>query len=245
MAEWSASSPATTSLPPGSELPPDQGSEEAPGPAASRFSPAPRTAARFRRSRSVRASNVISGVAVLFVGSLLIGGVGGTPFSPFEPVKVSEACAPARAPVAIEPKAFLNLSIFVDPIHNREFFSPGNFSIPSKTLVEVTIANYDSGPSVVASPYRDVCGTVGDVEIIHGMAVTRISTGAVAHTFTFPSGHYAGLNVPIPPASASPAQVSFQLYFGTPGVYRWQCEAQCNETMSSVDGSMSGLVTVV
>ena len=157
------------------------------------------------------------------------------------------ACASASFPPGASVRDFLNLSIFVNPADNEEFFSPANFTIPASTLVEVTIDDYDSGPSQVPAVNTAVCGTVNGTLSYSGSNLSSLANITLAHTMTITNGSYRGFNVPIPAApgnSGAPAQVSFYVYFSTPGVYRWQCMANCGENQMSVDGKMSGLITV-
>ena len=163
------------------------------------------------------------------------------------PVQNVSSCLPPPEVQGISPRDFLNLSIFENPKTGTEFYVPANFTIPADTLVEVTLDDYDTGASTVAPEYAQVCGTVNDTIESDGHAVHSLEVGTIAHTMTITNGTYAGFNVPVPAAnatSARPARISFSVYFAVPGQYRWECKASCGQTQMSLDGKMSGILTV-
>lgn len=163
------------------------------------------------------------------------------------PAQNSANCPSAPEVSGVPARDFLNLSIFVNPKAGTEFFVPANFTIPADTIVEVTLDDFDTGASSVDSQYAQVCGTVNGTIAVDGHAVSEVAVGTIAHTMTFTNGPYAGFNIPVPAANASaavPARITFSVYFSVPGQYRWECKASCGQTQMSLDGRMSGLVTV-
>lgn len=140
---------------------------------------------------------------------------------------------------------YLYLSIFANWSQNVDFFTPANFSVPAQSLIEVTVADYDQSPSNVSEEYTHVCGTVNGTMQVNGQSVSSVSANDVSHTFTITNGSNAGLNVPMPCASAkSPTIIKFSMYFSKPGVYHWQCETKCGDHPMNEDGRLSGLITV-
>jgi hypothetical protein len=188
---------------------------------------------------------VVTLITATFLLTLVVsGGIHGvwssSPESPPVPT-----CGSAGAPLSAPVGEYLNLTIHVDAAKGVEYYTPANFTLPARTLVRVTITNYDAGSSLVSSPYSKVCGTVNGTETVGGTPLNQLPRAGIAHTFTITNGTYAGFNIPVPPATArAPSVVTFEAYFDSAGTYRWQCEANCGETQMSLDGQMSGLVTV-
>ena len=134
-------------------------------------------------------------------------------------------------------------------------YAPANFTVPSHTELEITLTNYDTGQNVVTPNEAAVSGTVGDCVYLNappsslGPCVKSVNTGFVSHTFSFESGAYAGFNVPVPSAAASPpggigASVTFFVFFNTTGTFTWNCLAPCDTWSMSTDGFMTGTMTV-
>lgn len=162
-------------------------------------------------------------------------------------LRARRSCVAEGFPYGMNSADYVYLFIYVDPAKNQEFYSPANFTVPSHTLVHFEITDYDTGSSRVNSSYGQVCGVVNDTMTVNGVPVSSWDTSSVAHTFTITNGTYRGFNVPIPPSPGikyGPTVVVFSAYFNDSGVYRWQCEANCGETQMSLDGMMSGLLTV-
>ncbi len=126
---------------------------------------------------------------------------------------------------------------------------PADFQVPANTDVTVTVRNYDTGTAPVAAPYATVTGTVGGGEQISGQTITSMDAKQVSHTITVPK---LGLNIPIPPATASgPSVVVFTFHTPeTAGTYTWQCMVPCGSGTSgwggamATDGWMKGQLTV-
>ena len=181
------------------------------------------------------------------IAGLLLSGWVAALFGIGFPVQNVPSCpAPPQVPGS-PPRDFLNISIFVNRKAGTEFFVPANFTIPADTLVEVTVDDYDAGASTVAPEYARVCGTVNGTIESDGLPVSSVEIGTIAHTITLTNGPYAGFNVPVPAANATsalPAQITFPVYFPVPGQYHWKCEASCGQTQMSLDGKMSGILTV-
>ncbi|MGA8711162.1 MAG: hypothetical protein WB786_08060 [Thermoplasmata archaeon] len=134
-------------------------------------------------------------------------------------------------------------------------YAPANFSVPSHTLLEFTLINYDTGQNPVPSTEANVSGTVGNCMYLNstptarGPCVHSIPPGFVTHTFSFESGTYAGFNVPLPSAVDSPeggigASVTFFAYFNTTGTFTWNCLAPCDPYSMVTSGFMTGSMTV-
>ena len=137
-------------------------------------------------------------------------------------------------------------------------YAPANFSVPSDTLLEFTITNYDSGQNPVEPVTEaNVNGTVGNCIYLNstptalGPCVHSVSPGFIAHTFSFENGAYAGFNVPIPsavdtaPEGGVGTTVTFFAYFNETGTFTWNCLAPCDPYSMQTPGFMTGTMTVV
>ena len=187
-------------------------------------------------------------VSAGIVGLLMSGEVT-VVFGIESPVQSGPSCLPpAQVPGNTPtPRDFLYIFIFVNSKAGTEFLVPANFTIPADTLVKVTVDDYDTGASAMDPAYARVCGTVNGTIVDNGHEVCELNLGTIAHTMTITNGTYAGFNVPIPAANATsgvPAQITFSVYFSVPGQYRWECKASCSQTPMSLDGRMSGTITV-
>lgn len=130
-------------------------------------------------------------------------------------------------------------------------YAPANFSVPSNTLLEFILVNYDGGLNEPAAQYTNVNGTLNDCIYFEstsaglGPCSHSLSASRVAHTFTVPALH---LNVPVPAASTTPggagATVIFFATFATPGTYTWLCMAPCDPASMATPGFMQGTITV-
>lgn len=199
------------------------------------------------RVHRLRLRDVFEIVAITVIGTLVLSGLVSGILQPSSPPAETRACAPQASSGRAIPVDYLYLNLYTNPDKGYDFFNPGNFTVPSHTLVTVTVDDYDTGASHAPSQYLSVCGTLNDTMTVNGVTVHSIPANDIAHTFTITNGSYAGFNVPIPPASSAdgqPTVVTFSFIFDQPGVYRWQCEANCSETAMSLDGRMSGLITV-
>lgn len=134
-------------------------------------------------------------------------------------------------------------------------YAPANFTVPSHTLLEFTLINFDNGTNPVPSSEAQVHGTMGNCVYVNstptqrGSCVSSIPAGSVAHTFSFVSGPYAGFNVPVPSAINSKAggvgaSVTFFAYFNVTGTFTWNCLAPCDTYSMATPGFMTGTMTV-
>jgi len=139
--------------------------------------------------------------------------------------------------------------------YTADQYAPANFSVPSHTLLEFTLINYDTGQNPVPQSEANVTGTVGNCMYVNatpaalGPCVHSVNAGFVTHTFSFESGAYAGFNVPIPSAIDSPeggigASVTFFAYFNETGTFTWNCLAPCDPYSMVTSGFMTGTMTV-
>ncbi len=159
--------------------------------------------------------------------------------------------APVPAPAAAGTE-YLFLTIGFDFATGLDRYMPANFTVPTHTLILVTITNYDNASNPVTTASATVSGTVGNVEIMQsandtvGMTMGMVPANQVAHTFTMDGGPYA-INVPIPAANslANPMIVTFRAYFNVTGAFGWHCMAPCDTSSMTTPGFMRGTVTVV
>ncbi len=134
--------------------------------------------------------------------------------------------------------------------------SSANISLPSHTLIQILIIDYDT-PSPLPAQYAQVSGTVGNVVyIVNGTAAasnftnsSAIAVGSlnpnsqVSHTFTITQ---LGINIPVAGNSTEIAD----FYINQTGNFAWQCEDPCGFGPSgwlgpmSTPGWMMGNVTV-
>jgi hypothetical protein len=121
------------------------------------------------------------------------------------------------------------------------------FKVPARTLVRVTLYQFDSATGLRNPFLAQIRGTQGGVATIdcsacspaiHG-PVSVINPGDASHTFTVPD---LGISVPLPGVSsmaknlctAGPCTldeahttISFSFMSPGPGTYRWQCFVPC------------------
>ncbi|MDE1821765.1 MAG: hypothetical protein KGI98_13070 [Euryarchaeota archaeon] len=143
------------------------------------------------------------------------------------------------------------------PYNASDQYTPANFTVPSHTLIVLTITNYDNGLNQVPSTATQVSGVLGDLEYqgaapptSWGQPASSVDAGSMSHTFTVLSGSYSGLpnglNVPVP-ASAGPdgTSVTVKFFLNETGTVSWLCLAPCDQWSMGTGGFMSGTVTVV
>ncbi len=146
-----------------------------------------------------------------------------------------------------------------------------DLSVPTNTVIDVVVNQYDSGEKLNNIFFDQVMGTVGNVATYDGVTMSKVSPDHVAHTFTlrgYPgidgqSGKRLFVNVPLPANEGDnavkigsgeypkPLVVKFSFKTGSKGVYQWNCEYPCGSSrvgqfgfaMSSY-GYMSGTLTV-
>lgn len=146
-------------------------------------------------------------------------------------------------------------------LHNGSLVSSANIVLPSDTVIETTIVNYDDGNASTPAIYEKVTGTVGNqvtvvnntlinstqtnngISIQGAWATSNVPLSDIAHTFTV-----NGINLNVPIVISSVEQFSFVT--GGPGSYTWQCYAACGSGNSgwqdamSTPGWMTGTVTI-
>lgn len=205
-------------------------------------------AGRVERERTTgrrRGRTLGGGTMALAVGiALVLGVIGGAALGVL-----------VRAPVAGPATGgtdYLFLTIGFDFATGLDRYLPANFTVPTHTLVVVTITNFDNASNPVPSAAGAVRGTVGNVMVMRsadqavGMTMNVVPASQVAHTFTMDGGAYT-VNVPVPAAAsrATPMIVTFHAYFNVTGAFDWHCQAPCDPSSMNTPGFMRGSVTVV
>jgi len=135
-------------------------------------------------------------------------------------------------------------------IKNGILTSTSNITIPSHTLIIMTIISYDTPTNGTPKIYSLVNGTINnEITIINGtlatgsmssngtnrdwiMNVTSIPVSLIAHTFTVSQ---IGLNIPIEGGFTEIAE----FYVNITGSFYWQCMSPCGLGPSGWSGSMS------
>ena len=154
------------------------------------------------------------------------------------------------------------------PIHKNgnagwPAYGPSNeFQIPANVLVKVHWEQRDSGGSLNTPWFAKPTGTVGAVTL-NGRTVpaSGIDTNNVGHTFTvrpepgvdpnFFLSVAAPANGDNPTDTSAPQVMDFSFVSGTKGLYAWNCEFPCGNSIAgfggvmSAFGFMSGYVHVV
>ncbi|HTX09410.1 MAG TPA: hypothetical protein VME22_12400 [Solirubrobacteraceae bacterium] len=138
------------------------------------------------------------------------------------------------------------------------------YVLPAKTLVHVTIYNYDSPSALRNNFFGQSSGTTGGVITLDGQTTKGINPNNASHVFSIPQ---IGLVIPLQgisataknPCSNAPCSLSNNhttttFTFRTPakGLYRWQCFVPCaagyiagfGGPMQTV-GYMDGFIKVV
>jgi hypothetical protein len=136
-------------------------------------------------------------------------------------------------------------------------FSSDNLVVPANSAVTVTVSQYDTGGKPNNPYFAKVVGTVGGTETVDGATVSSVPVNDVGHTFTLRA--IAGnapslyLNVPLPAVSQSapsvlrighgsypqPRMVTFTFITSGQGVYFWNCEYPCGDSVVGFGGAMS------
>lgn len=151
-------------------------------------------------------------------------------------------------PATASPTVYRNLSITLNPRTGDFDFSALQLSVPIGVKVVFTITNFDTSTARLTAPENArVTGTIGSTEALSSggasLAVGSLSATGVSHTFTLSNAYYH-LNAPIPPAAASPIQVTFSVVFSVPGTYNWGCVIFCGQAEMMAQGGMFGTLTV-
>ncbi len=128
-----------------------------------------------------------------------------------------------------------------------------NISLPSHTLIALTVISYDTPTPGTPNTYSNITGTIGNaITLVNGTSatgmmmnasskqtmgnwetnVTSIPTGAIAHTITVAQ---LGLNIPIEGGFTEIAK----FYVNSTGSYIWQCMSPCGTGSSGWGGAMS------
>lgn len=138
------------------------------------------------------------------------------------------------------------------------------YVLPAKTLVHVTIYEFDTQTGLRNNFLGQVQGTVGDTFDLNGKPTQAIDPDTASHLFAIPA---IGLSVPLmgpgnnaknlcsnAPCALSNAHETISFTFRTPakGLYRWQCFVPCaagfinglGGPMATV-GYMDGFIKVV
>ncbi len=120
-----------------------------------------------------------------------------------------------------------------------------SFEVPPNSTITVVISNYDGATTLVNNFFRQVQGTIGDVELVNNKPVSEVDASDVAHTFDLqstPDSAYplyvsvplVGVadNAPTPVTIAGnsypkPNIITFQFHTGPPGTYVWHCYDPC------------------
>lgn len=147
--------------------------------------------------------------------------------------------------------AFIELS-------NGELSSTANISLPTKTLININIFNFDTSGPLFNNSYATVAGTVGNrifyvndsivnstitgsstsptgISVSGGSSTGQVNAADVAHTFTVTTGSTTVLNLPI--TSMGTLQASF--YLNQTGTFNWMCMDECGFGTNGMQGAMS------
>jgi hypothetical protein len=141
------------------------------------------------------------------------------------------------------------------------------WQLPSNTVIDVTIYQYDSGSPIRNQQWGQVTGTIGDVATLNGTTYNAYNSyggNGIGHTFTVPA---LGIDVPlvgvagnltlcgVAPCSLKQPHNTITFSFKTPaktGEYHWQCFVPCalgylygNGGPMSTQGFMGGFLDVV
>jgi hypothetical protein len=189
---------------------------------------------------------VIALVLTIGVFALLVVGVRSVSGLGYEPGPTSATTGPN-----------LTLSVFPDsmvchgsgggPHPEWVTYCPStSIKVPAYSTVTVTIRQYDSSTTLHNPFFARVSGTVGNVILVNGRAVSQISPDSLGHTFTIqtppdPEETQLFVNVPLPGVSSSapnavtiaggqypkPNIIVFKFRTGKPGQYIWHCYIPC------------------
>ena len=156
--------------------------------------------------------------------------------------------ASTPAPQPGQPQVTLTISLDAS---GQYLYSPTSIHFPERTLVQITIVNYDTSTHLTLPLYDNVSGTVGnEVDASGGWvadgvegsgSIHMVAPGYISHTFSIIRNAY-DVNVPIPAASgaSSPATVTFLLQILGPQEVMWICMAGGMGSLTVPGGGMSG-----
>jgi len=139
-------------------------------------------------------------------------------------------------------------------VSNGHLIPAANISLPSHTLIVLTVISYDTPTPGTPAMYSNVTGTVGNViTLINGTSATgmmgnastsmqmmgnweanvsSIPAGEIAHTITVTQ---IGLNIPVEGGFTEIAK----FYVNSTSSYTWQCMAPCGTGFTGWGGSMA------
>jgi hypothetical protein len=143
------------------------------------------------------------------------------------------------------------------------------FEVPPNSTITVTITNYDGQTPLHNDYFRQVRGTVDNLETVNGQPFTQVDADTVSHTFTIQSkpGEEHPLFVSVPVVgvpdddmpdtgyTTKPVVISFQFKTGPAGtIYIFKCYDPCGNGLQDDQqgfggpmatlGYMAGTVTV-
>jgi hypothetical protein len=207
-------------------------------------------------------SAVVAGVVVVAIA------VGIATAAPHQAALVATTSGTVTIQGKTYPHSFLQLATFPDSMFGLRGASGGahpdwvsysndNLVVPANSAVTVTVRQYDTGGTPNNVYFASVVGTVGGTETVEGRPVRSIPVNDVAHTLTLRT--IAGnapniyLNIPLPAVSASapntihigsgvyptPQVVTFTFITKGKGVYQWNCEYPCGDSVAGFGGAMS------
>lgn len=214
------------------------------------------------RAVGAAATVVVGGGLIAAIGVALAS------LSPHQPALVARSDGTMVVDGRTYPHATLSLATFPDSLFGLRGKSGGahptwvsysndNLVVPADTAVTVTVRQYDTGGTPDNTYFAKVVGTVGGTETWNGRTVRAIPTNRVAHTFTLRTidGNAPDMfiNVPLPAnATTAPAVVhigagvyprpqvvTFTFVTKGKGVYQWNCEYPCGNSVAGFGGAMS------
>jgi hypothetical protein len=137
------------------------------------------------------------------------------------------------------------------------------YRVPARSLVKVTIYQFDTATGLRNPFFAQVRGTIGEVATFNGTSKSVVDPTSPGHTFSIPD---VGVSVPLPgvadnapnqcsvapcPLSDAHVTITFSFRAPGPGTYRWQCFVPCgagtllgNGGPMQTIGYMDGLLEV-
>ncbi len=133
-----------------------------------------------------------------------------------------------------------------------------SFEVPPNSTITIIIKNYDSSTELHNDFFRQVRGTIGNVEMVNNKPTSQVTIDQIAHTFTLQSPPNADypifLSVPVvgtpnnapTPVNingnsyATPNIISFQFRTGPSGNYIWHCYDPCGSGLQGANEGFGG-----
>jgi hypothetical protein len=156
------------------------------------------------------------------------------------------------------------VSYYAVNAQSRDWRHATTYVLPARTLVHVTIYEYDTQTGLRNPFIGQATGTVGGTFLLNGKPTKAINPDTASHIFAVPQ---IGLSVPLEgpgsnaknlcaqaPCGLSNAHNTISFTFRTPGkgLYRWQCFVPCaagyiagNGGPMQTVGYMDGFIKVV